>query len=314
VTNVPDESVGAKAGLKVHDVIVGVDSAKVGDSEKFAEWLSDQDHGKTVTLKIRRAGKTIELTVELQKPVFAKVRWTHTLDRDRSNPILMHADQYRLGVTLSETDETLRTQLRLAAGEGLVVTEVVDDSAAKAAGIQTHDVLTVLDGKRLTTVEAVNAQIQEIKDRSVELRLLRGGKEVTLHVSPRKTTEAAFREAAVRVWDTTSCKNCHQDAHALDPHRLMGQKLGVGRSVWTDGSHAKFHSYDKVYKAQLDFANRALQDQQDPTEAGSATKQVATLKTQLAEMQQTLAALEASLRQPESPAPATPAPEDPQKD
>jgi S1-C subfamily serine protease len=94
-----------------------------------------------------------------------RVRWA------AKDLLLADAERYRIGVTLSEADDTLRTQLRLAAGEGLVVTDVVPDSAATAAGIQVNDVLTVLDGKRLTTVEAINAQVQEIKDRLVELRL-----------------------------------------------------------------------------------------------------------------------------------------------
>src|SRR5206468_5253308 len=98
-------------------------------------------------------------------------------------------ESYRIGVTLSGTDEALRAQLRLAEGEGLVVTQLVPDGAAAVSGVQRLDVLIVLDGKRLTTVEAINSQIREIKDKTVELRLLRGGKELALTIAPRKTKE-----------------------------------------------------------------------------------------------------------------------------
>ena len=51
-------------------------------------------------------------------------------------------DRYRIGVTLSEADDTLRSHLKLAASEGLVVTEVVNDSPAAKMGVKLHDVLT----------------------------------------------------------------------------------------------------------------------------------------------------------------------------
>lgn len=79
---------------------------------------------------------------------------------------------YRVGVTLSDADDTLRSQLKLADGEGLIVTDVVPDGPAAAAGIQKHDVLIKLDGKRISTIEKINAQIQELKDRPATLAFL----------------------------------------------------------------------------------------------------------------------------------------------
>ena len=49
--------------------------------------------------------------------------------------------------------------------------------------------LIKLDGKRLTTVEAVNTQIQEIKDRTVTIALYRGGSEISVEVAPRLVNE-----------------------------------------------------------------------------------------------------------------------------
>jgi membrane-associated protease RseP (regulator of RpoE activity) len=300
VTNVPAESVGAKAGLKVHDVIVGLDAHKVGNIGKLAEWLGAAE-GKSVTLKVRRAGKPIELTAELNKPAFARVRLTKALGSDLATFLVdVVAERYRIGVTLSAADETLQAQLGLAAGEGLVVTEVVSASPAELAGVRMHDVLTLLDGKRLTTVEAINAQIQEIKDRSVKLRLLRGGKEMTIEIAPRKTKEEPPEFQNVKLWDTSNCKSCHKDTHA-DPHRLMGENLGDKLSVWTDGEIAKIHRYEDAFRAQVRWAE--LQDFRAKESSDAPQQQIDALKTQLIEMQKTLAALESSLRPP--PVPAT---------
>jgi hypothetical protein len=289
ITQVPEDSIGAKAGLKVHDIIVEVGDQGVNEPAALGKLLEAAD-GKSVKLRLWRAGKRTEVEATPKKPELAKVRYwdalTGKLDRDGDG--LVSAEHYRIGVTLSESDETLRQQLRLAAGEGLVVTEVVADSAAAKAGIQTHDVLTVLDGKRLTTVEAINAQIQEVKDNSVELRLLRGGKEMTIQIAPRKTQEAAFVDRPLVYWDTKSCRSCHADA----AHNALGWKLGANVSAWTDGHHSKLYQYEDAYRAQI-----AAGQQQAAGTAGPQ-QQIEALKTQLAEMQKTLATLERTIQQP----------------
>ena len=288
VTQVPDDSIGAKAGLKVHDIIVEVGGQGVNEPAALGKLLEAAD-GKSVKLRLWRAGKPTELEATPKKPELAKVRYWHALTGKLDRELLESDERYRIGVTLSESDETLRQQLRLATGEGLVVTEVIADSAAAKAGIQTHDVLTVLDGKRLTTVEAINAQIQEVKDKSVELRLLRGGKEVTIQIAPRKTQEAAFVDRPLVYWDTKDCRQCHVDDMA---HKALGWKLGANLSAWTDGHHARLFQYEKAYQAQTAAGQQAAAGATAPRE------QIETLKTQLAEMQKTLAALEQALQTP----------------
>jgi predicted metalloprotease with PDZ domain len=289
VTQVPDDSVGAKAGLKVHDVIIEVGGHGVGQITDLNQALEAAD-GKTVRIKFWRAGKQAEVEATPKKPEYARLKWSHALLSNLDNDLLVSAESYRIGVTLSEADETLRQQLRLAAGEGLVVTEVVDDSAAAKASIQTHDLLTMLDGKRLTTVEAINAQIQELKEKSVELRLLRNGKEFSLTIAARKTQEAAFADRPLLMWSSKICQNCHDAAH-----NTLAIRLGADFSAWTDGHHAKLFQYEKAYRAQVDAAQHAV------AEAGTKAapqQQIEALKAQLAEMQKTLMALEQAVQQP----------------
>jgi membrane-associated protease RseP (regulator of RpoE activity) len=281
VTAAPPESTGAKAGLAVHDVIVELGDQKVGDAAKLKDTLVAAA-GKSVKLGVLRAGKSLAIDVPLPKLEVAQIDWTPKRWRLTLNESSGVEERYRLGVSLSEADETLRSQLRLAAGEGLVVTDVIEGSAAAAAGVQTNDVLIVLDGRRLTTVNAINDQVQEIKDRQVEMRLLRSGKELSLQLAPRKTKEAAFSNQAVRLWDMKSCQRCHREPFddAQAAHLLLSDKLGAHHSAWTDGS--KLYLYEKFFAGK-------------PEAAGGPQQQIAALKSQLAEMHKTLAALEASL-------------------
>ena len=185
LSSVPEGSDGAKAGLKPHDVVLRVSDQSVSEPAKFNELLGGLQ-GKTAKLDLLRQGKA--LTVEVAVPNLPQARAVFhplALDLDR----LAWDDRYRIGVTLSDADDTLRSHLKLAAGEGLVVTEVVDGSPAAKMGVKQNDVLTELDGKRLTTVDAINAQIQEIKEKTVLLKLLRSGQEVTCQIAPKKSSE-----------------------------------------------------------------------------------------------------------------------------
>ena len=278
VTQVPEGSIGGKAGLKVHDIIVQVGDQGVSDPAALAKRLDAAD-GQRIKLKLWREGRPTEIEATPKRPELATVRlWDHLIT-DRATNKLPSEDSYRIGVTLSEADDTLRQQLRLATGEGLVVTDVMPDSAAAKAGVQTHDVITVLDGKRLTTVDAINAQIQELKDKAVELRLLRNGKELTINIAAQKTSEAAFFNRPMVYWDTNSCRTCHGDA----AHNELAWKLGADHSVWTNGHHARL------------FLGARIANLHAGDTASAAQQQVEGLKSQLAEMQKTLAALEATL-------------------
>ncbi len=291
VTSAPEESMGAKAGLKTHDIITQVDDVQISHADALTIALHGPD-GTKVKLHVLRGGKPVNLEATLSRPQVAKVRLRGLLTQGTKELTLVNQETYRIGVSLAEADATLRSQLRLAEGEGLVVTEVIEGSAAAAAGIQANDVLIVLDGKRLTTVEAINSQVQEIKDRQVELRLLRAGKEIASQVAPRKTQEAAFHNRTLRLWDVQGCQKCHAQAldHAQAAHLLLKGKLGAAHSAWTDG-----HTL-KLYRDVLLSGEKKLSGEEKAS--SSAETQVAALKSQLAEMQKTLAALEASLAAP----------------
>ena len=196
LASVPEGSEGAKAGLKLHDVVLNVDQHQVNDPGKFNELVGSLQ-GKKASIGLLRAGKP--LSVEMTVPQLPLA----VLDRSESIGVELSSwgNRYRIGVTLSEADDTLRSHLKLAAGEGLVVTEVVDESPAAKMGVKLHDLLTELDGKRLTSVDAVNAQIQEIKDKTVVLKLLRSGQEVTCQIAPKKSsesTDAFFHEVLLQ--------------------------------------------------------------------------------------------------------------------
>jgi len=278
VTGVSPESAAAKAGLASHDLVLKVDSQSVAGTKQFNDLVGSLQ-GKPVVFHLLRKGKPVEVAVALpQAPVYELT--TSLGNRLWANALVAHAAadvdrKYRIGVSLSEADDVLRSQLRLASGEGLVVTEVLDDSPAGKAGIQKYDVLIKLDGKRLTTIEAINGQIQEIKDRKVAAVLLRAGNEISIDVTPHLTEEAMARwtrSQALRDW--------------IDPRFMVTLR---GDMPYTE-------AYNIVRLTQPQIAAGTT------IAAPAPAEQITALKKQLADIQKSLEALETALQ----PAPTNP--------
>jgi len=250
ITSIMPDSEAAKIDLQLYDVIVTIDDQPITSPEMFHE-VVDGKRGTALNLNLIRHG--VAQTLTFTPPAVP----TYALAI--ANP---PTSQYRIGVTLAQADDTLRSQLRLAAGEGLVVTEVVADGPAASAGIRTHDVLTKLDDRRLSTVENLDAQVQEVKDRSVRLDFLRSGQEMSCELAPQMSNDVMATLAYRDVWVAST--------NALE---LVQRDIGAGEIVWSPDEHVL------------------------ATSSTSIAGQLAELKQQLAAMQKSLEALEAALQQ-----------------
>ncbi len=101
----------------------------------------------------------------------------------------------RMGVIVAPTGETLADQLNLKKGQGLVVVEVRQDSAAAKAGLKAHDVLVEMDGKPVPdNVREFAQMVGEIKANApVDVVVIRKGKQETVKgLSLPEATEPRF--------------------------------------------------------------------------------------------------------------------------
>lgn len=118
---------------------------------------------------------------------------------DWSPPEGVVPGKYFIGVHCEKVDDALRSHLQIEAGRGLIIKEIVPDSPAAKAGLQTHDVLLYAGQKPLADV---NELVQVINDAGaegliVELGILRGGKEMTLQVTPEERPAVAQVQQAI---------------------------------------------------------------------------------------------------------------------
>jgi hypothetical protein len=101
-----------------------------------------------------------------------------------------------LGATLEPVGDSLRAQLGLPNGQGLVVASLVGDGPAAQAGLKEKDILLALSERPLGKVDDLTLQLKEAGEKDVPLQLLRAGKPMTLRVRPvyRVTLGAAGQE------------------------------------------------------------------------------------------------------------------------
>ncbi len=87
------------------------------------------------------------------------------------------------GIRVEGVGETLRDQLSLAEGHGVLVSEVTPGSLAEKAGVKRHDVILTLDGKDVTGTWAFRRNVAKaLAGQGFSLGIMRGGKKQTLEV------------------------------------------------------------------------------------------------------------------------------------
>src|SRR5688572_7138696 len=105
-----------------------------------------------------------------------------------------HSD-YWIGVGIGELADIVKHQLGIE--HGLVVNDAYPDSPASKAGFQQHDILTKVGDKALKEPADLVKAVDEAKETELSITLLRGGKEMTLKVSPMKRPEPEVRETQI---------------------------------------------------------------------------------------------------------------------
>src|SRR5262249_28648798 len=137
VTSVNKDAEGAKSGLEQYDLVFKIGGQKIAGTKQFHD-LVDGQQEKSVEFQIVRKGKPATITVAIPKrliyelvdtensPRRALAWWLAAVEDSqprKTGALLRYAtvvdrdeQRYRIGVSLSEADPTLRSQLRLAAG------------------------------------------------------------------------------------------------------------------------------------------------------------------------------------------------------
>jgi membrane-associated protease RseP (regulator of RpoE activity) len=231
----------AQAGLQQNDVLLSLADKPLAAPDDLAKCLKAAGEAP-VPLKVLRAGKPVTLQV---RPVY----------RVTLGPVAEQKTEYYIGVSVDPVDDALRSQLGLSADQGVVISEVVSASPAEKAGVKKHDVVVEMSGKPIGTFEALAHEVQAARDQPTTLKVLRGGKTVTIPITGAvRNVEASAPQEAFRLLllDQQAAAQAQQLSALNAAHGIKVKETDVSRRL----DHLEMEL--KALRAAVDRLNETL--------------------------------------------------------
>jgi Do/DeqQ family serine protease len=139
-----------KSDLRPFDVITHVDGTSVDTDSQLQHEILKKKIGQNVELTVWRKGQTMKIPVRTgQLP--------NEIARASNEPIQPaqpnQEDAGKFGLQVQELTREVVERLHLSAQQGVIVTDVADNSLAAQQDVQREDVITEVDGKPVTNVQ-----------------------------------------------------------------------------------------------------------------------------------------------------------------
>jgi len=146
------DSPAEKAGLQISDLILEVDGVKIKNSNELKNTIASIAPGKTVSITYERDKKVKTTKVKLEK-MDSK---GGVEGKNETNPVE--------GLTLMELNPKVKQQFQLPRDlEGVLVSEVKEDSKAEKIGFREGDIIVQIEQKRIGSLKDLTAALNEYK-------------------------------------------------------------------------------------------------------------------------------------------------------
>src|SRR5437667_3456172 len=152
VRTIEADAPASKSDLKPFDVITQVDGTPIETDSQLQHEILKKKIGQNVQLTIWRKGQTIKVPIKLGELPNEIARASNTLPTQPPQPSQENVG--KVGLQVQELTEQVAKRLKLPVQQGVIVTNVDDNSIAAAQDIQREDVITEVDGKPVTNVQS----------------------------------------------------------------------------------------------------------------------------------------------------------------
>jgi serine protease Do len=164
ITQVEPNSPGAKAGLKVGDVITELNGKAVSDAGELQVQVGEKQPGTTLHLKALRDGKSVDVPVTLEA--------MGKSDNDNQSADAGHGKP-RWGIGLEDLTPDVRQQLQAGNDvHGAVIQQVTPGSPADNAGLQQGEVITEVNRQPVHSAADVQKALSSVPKDSDALVLV----------------------------------------------------------------------------------------------------------------------------------------------
>jgi len=155
VTQVENDSPGARAGLQIGDVITEIDGRKVNDAGELQVLVGQKQPGTKVTLTVLRDGKTLSIPVTLEE--------LGSRNSDGGSNSGEGTGKMRWGLGLGNLTPDMRDQLQAPSDiKGAVVQQVQPGSPADNAGLQQGDIILEVNRHKVQSASDVREALSDV--------------------------------------------------------------------------------------------------------------------------------------------------------
>jgi membrane-associated protease RseP (regulator of RpoE activity) len=203
VIQVVKGSAAEKAGLKKDDVILRFDGEAVTNVRKLNRLVSEASADQTVKLTISRGGAEQEVSVTLSKRsdmegLFGgQIRDEVLRGMENNFPQIRTGDgnfvfsfgaNRRIGISTQTLTKQLADYFGVMDG-GLLITSVNENSPAAKAGLKAGDVITAVDGEKVSSSGDIVRAINKKQDGDITLTVVHDHATRTVTLTPEKNSE-----------------------------------------------------------------------------------------------------------------------------
>ena len=168
VASVVPGSPAARAGLKSSDLIVAIEGQAVDDPNAFDYRFATRQLGGAAEIDVQRAGRAVRLTVPLETAP----------DSGRSEIVLTTRSPFQ-GAKVANISPAVADELHLDSDtEGVVVTDIADDSTAANVGFQKGDIILSVNNQKIVRTSDLEKATRD-SSRLWRIKLVRGGQQIS---------------------------------------------------------------------------------------------------------------------------------------
>ena len=151
-----------RSDLRPFDVITHVDGTPVESDSQLQHEILKKKVGQNVELTVWRKGQTIKVAVKTGE-------LPNEISRASNEPMQpaqpKQEDVGKFGLQVQELTKEVAERLHLAVQQGVIVTDVEDNSFAAQQDIQREDVITEVDSKPVTNVQSFREALSKADPR-----------------------------------------------------------------------------------------------------------------------------------------------------
>jgi len=241
VNKVHDGSPAEEAGIEVGDVFVSLAGKKTGDTGDLIETVKGMEPFSDVEVVLFRDGSEVTTIATLGiRP--RKYVWTaddmddFTIDLEGLEGLAALGElgelfvprfdvgyawggKGRLGVYVDDLGEGLAEYFEVPGGKGVLVEEIVKDSAAEEAGIRAGDVIIEIDGTRVGDTDELTKAISKMQgDVPTPIVIVRSGEEITVEATVENADERVIRvpESGVYIYGDDEARDAYIKAYEFE--------------------------------------------------------------------------------------------------